>query len=227
MKAHILQHVQFEDIGSIRSYLSALDAAVTYTRFHEHDALPNVDDLNLIIVMGGPMSANDESSLPWLRAEKVFIREAVQKEIPILGICLGAQLIANALGARVYPNVHKEIGWLPTVSTPCKEDCFRFPEKFLAFHWHGETFDLPPGAVLLARSEACENQAFQIGRRALGLQFHLETTPESLEAIINNCRRELTPGPHIQTEIAMQQIPKAAYADINAIMNALLSYIIA
>jgi len=143
----------------------------------------------------------------------------------MLGICLGAQLIANALGACVYRNAQKEIGWFSVMSTNHGEDHFRFPKQFLAFHWHGETFNLPPGAVLLARSEACENQAFQIGRHIIGLQFHLETTPESLRALVDNCRSELVSGTYIQTERRLQQAQTTTYASINNIMSELLSYL--
>jgi len=226
MKAHILQHVAFEDIGSIDSCLQERYADVTYTRFFENDVLPKVDGLDLVVVMGGPMSVNDEGSLPWLRPEKEFIRNAVQRGVPMLGICLGVQLIASALGARVYRNAHKEIGWFPIMSTNYGEGYFRFPKQCRAFHWHGETFDLPPGAVLLAKSEACENQAFQIGRRVIGLQFHLETTPEILQSLVDNCRDELVPGPYIQTEEKMLQAPIDTYARMNVIMSELLSYIV-
>jgi len=183
MKAHILQHVPFEDIGSIGPFLKEHQAEVTYTRFFENEDLPEVNASDLVVVLGGPMSVNDEDSLPWLRTEREFIRDAVKREIPMVGICPGAQLIAGALGARVYPNAEKEIGWFDVMATPFQRTCFRFPKRFTAFHWHGETFDLPPGATPLARSEACENQAFQISRRVIGLQFHLETTPESLDAL--------------------------------------------
>jgi GMP synthase-like glutamine amidotransferase len=225
MKIHILQHVPFEDNGSIRAWLESRHADVTYTRFFESGALPKIDDLNLLIILGGPMSANDEAILQWLGPEKAFIREAVQREIPTIGICLGAQLIASALGARVYRNAQKEIGWFSVDATPSPSGSFCFPERFLAFHWHGETFNLPPGAVLLASSEGCDNQAFQIGRHIIGLQFHLETTPESLRELVTNCRDELVPGTYIQTEEEMRRVPKSTYENINNLMNGLLTYV--
>ena len=225
MKAHILQHVPFEDIGSIRPWLEVRRAGISYTRFFESGNLPELKDLDLVIVMGGPMSINDEAAFPWLHDEKNFIRAAVQAGIPMLGICLGAQLIAGALGARVYKNARPEIGWFPVTAAPNAGDCFHFPEQCLAFHWHGETFDLPPGAFLLASSEACKNQAFQIGRHVLGLQFHLETTLESLQSLVSNCRQELIPGPYVQSEQMLSQIPAAAYAGINNRMGEVLSYL--
>jgi GMP synthase-like glutamine amidotransferase len=225
MKTHVLQHVSFEDIGSIGPFLKERQAVVTYTRFYLNDALPEINGLDLIIIMGGPMSVNDEALYSWLPAEKEFIRNAALQSIPLIGICLGAQLIANALGARVYPNAEKEIGWFPVTAAPSEENYFHFPKQLPAFHWHGETFDLPPGAVLLARSEACKNQAFQIGKHVIGLQFHLETTPESLDRMTANCRNELIPGRYIQTEKEMRQVPPAQYEKVNAIMSEILSYI--
>ena len=225
MKAHILQHVPFEDIGSMASWLDERGAEVNYTRFFEGAALPQMKNLDLVIAMGGPMSVNDESSLPWLRPEKQFIRDAAEKGVPVLGVCLGAQLIASAHGARVYRNRYKEIGWYPIEATPGPADTFRFPEKCTVFHWHGETFDLPSGAVRLAKSAACENQAFQIGRHVIGLQFHLETTPKSAKAILDNCADELVPGPYVQTASEMRAVKDTAYAEINGLMAGVLSYL--
>ncbi len=225
MNVHVLQHAPFEGIGSIATWLAERKAEVSFTRFFERTQFPEPGGLDLVIAMGGPMSVNDEEELPWLRPEKEFIRGAVKQQVPVLGICLGAQLIASALGSRVYPNRLKEIGWFPIESTPGPGDVFRFPEKCLVFHWHGETFDLPPGAVRLARSGACENQAFQIGRTAIGLQFHLETTQESAEAMLSHCSDELVPGPFIQTESEMRKMPHTLYSEINALMGKVLSYL--
>ncbi|MBN2241556.1 MAG: type 1 glutamine amidotransferase [Acidobacteria bacterium] len=225
MRAHILQHVPFEDTGSIARWLESRKAESTYTRFFAGDRLPSPGDPDLVIVMGGPMSANDEAGLPWLRAEKNFIRGALERNTPMLGICLGAQLIASALGARVYRNPEKEIGWFPVLSVPPVKDCFHFPEAFYAFHWHGETFDLPEGSIHLARSRACARQAFQVGDRVIGLQFHLETTPQSARALVDNCCDELQRGPYIQSERQIMGFPASAYEKTNRLMDELLSYI--
>lgn len=225
MKAHVLQHVPFEGLGSIEPWLVARGARITHTRFFDSPLLPDTSDVDLIIALGGPMSVNDEAVLPWLKEEKRFIVQAIQWGKSVLGICLGAQLIASALGSRVYPGQHREIGWFDIESTTSRIDLFHFPKTARVFHWHGETFDLPPGASQLARSAACENQGFQIGSNVIGLQFHLETTPETAESLIVHCRNELIDGPYIQSEEQLRQVPAASYAAINALMDRLLTYL--
>ncbi|OYW77933.1 MAG: amidotransferase [Verrucomicrobia bacterium 12-59-8] len=226
MNVHILQHVPFEGIGSMEPWLRMRSANTTSTRFFEPWTLPDVSSLNLIIVMGGPMSVNDEIELPWLTDEKQFIRAAIQHGVPVLGICLGAQLIASALGARVYPGRQHEIGWFDIEAVPHAGRTFAFPKITPVFHWHGETFDLPAGAVHLARSAACEHQAFQIGSNVIGLQFHLETTPASADAIITHCRNELVADTFVQSEAALRAAPSAAYERINVLMAEVLSYLV-
>jgi len=153
--------------------------------------------------MGGPMSVNDESGYPWLKTEKQFIQQAVSDNKTVIGICLGAQLLASALGGQVFPNNKKELGWFPVYFNDNAPDSFLLkdlPGKFISFHWHGDTFQLPEGAVHLAFSEACQHQAFLIGNKVLGLQFHPEATPESLEAMLENGRNELIVDEYIQSE---------------------------
>jgi GMP synthase-like glutamine amidotransferase len=225
MRVHVLQHVPFEDIGSIAPWLAARKAEISYTRFFESPQLPALDSLDMVIVMGGPMSANDEDTLPWLVSEKQFIHDTVVRGIPILGICLGAQLIAAAMGAQVYKNQVKEIGWFPVRRVPSPPETFQFPEECLAFHWHGETFDLPEDAVQLAESAGCRNQAFQINYNAIGLQFHLETTVENVSALLENCREDIDAGPYIQSEKELRAVPLVTYQKINKVMNDVLSYL--
>jgi GMP synthase-like glutamine amidotransferase len=227
MKAHVLQHVSYEDLGSIATWLEERQAEISYTRFFEAYNLPTLDSIDLLIVLGGPMSVNDEGKLPWLAHEKQFIRDVIAREIPLLGICLGAQLIANAMGASVYRNPIKEIGWLPVHAVPTPSGTLHLPNELIAFHWHGETFDLPPGAVHCAESNSCKNQAFQLNRNAIGLQFHLETTVENALALLDNCRNELVPGPAIQRERDLRYVPLSPYRTINIAMDNVLSYLIA
>ena len=225
MRVHVLQHVPFEGLGSIHGWLEAHAARVSFTRFFEDPLLPEVDDFDLVIVMGGPMSVNDARIFPWLLEEKRFVAAAVHRGKAVLGICLGAQLVANALGERVYPGPFKEIGWHEIQSAEQSLDSFRFPQAVTVFHWHGETFDLPHGAIRLAHSPACRNQAFQLGRRVIGLQFHLETTPAIVAAMISNCGDELVAGPYIQPARKILDEPAASYVTINQLMGNILDYI--
>jgi GMP synthase-like glutamine amidotransferase len=226
MRVHYLQHVPFEALGSIRPWLEAAGHAISRSPLYASPELPAIGDFDALIAMGGPMSVNDEAEHPWLVGEKRLVREAVSSGKPVLGICLGAQLIASALGAMVYPNAEKEIGWFPIEGTAeAGPGLFRFPRSMRAFHWHGETFELPPGAVRIARSAACENQAFQIGKRTIGLQFHLETTPGSARALIENCRNELIDARFVQAEGAILSPGAEAYAAINREMERLLAFL--
>jgi GMP synthase-like glutamine amidotransferase len=166
------------------------------------------------------MSVNDEETCPWLGVEKELIADAVESKKVVLGICLGAQLIASALGAKVYRLPQPEIGWFPIERTG-GQGARALPARADVFHWHGETFDLPTGAAGFARSDACENQAFTIGDRVVGFQFHLETTPTAARAMIDACGSDLVPGRFIQTE---EEILSSSdrFDRINAIMTGVL-----
>ena len=226
MRAHFLQHVPFEGPGSIEPWLKAAGFEVSCTRFFESTGLPDPAAVDLLIVMGGPMSVNDENRFPWLRVEKQFVRSVIDRGTPVLGVCLGAQLIAGSLGARVGPNPHKEIGWFPVHGVPSGDKrVFRFPSSIEAFHWHGETFDLPPGAVRIAQSEGCANQGFQLGPSVIGLQFHLETTPDSAREIVRHCRDELQPGRYVQSEGEILSALPIQYDTINGLIGEVLSFL--
>jgi len=220
MRVHCFQHVPFEGLGSMTGWLEAKSARVTSTKFFEEPRLPWMADIDWLIILGGPMSVNDEKTCPWLRGEKAFIAEAAAHEKVVLGICLGAQLIASALGARVFANPQPEIGWFPIERTG-GPGVRALPPRVDVFHWHGETFDLPSGARAIARSDACENQAFVVGDKVVGFQFHLETTLTAARAMIAACGDELIPGRFIQTEA--QILASAERFDrINAIMRDVL-----
>jgi GMP synthase (glutamine-hydrolysing) len=151
--------------------------------------------------MGGPMSTHEEHLFPWLAVEKKMIEMSIARGKAVLGICLGAQLIASALGARVYENKNKEIGWFPVTLTPQGRNSpllATWPLTFQAFHWHGDTFDIPFAAAPVAFSAACPNLAFTCGASTVALQFHLESTADSIVRLISNCRGEMTPGPFVQ-----------------------------
>lgn len=226
MKVHVLQHVPFEDIGSMAPWLAAREATVSYTRFFDADTLPPPDGFDLVIAMGGPMSVNDEALLPWLKAEKRFLHEVIAAGTAVIGVCLGAQLLASALGARVYRNREREIGWFDIEGRAAGAGLFRFPDLATVFHWHGETFELPPGATHLASSAACDNQAFQLGERVIGMQFHVETTPESAEALIAHCGNELDGGgAFVQDAAALRAATPATYDGANRLMADVLTYV--
>jgi GMP synthase-like glutamine amidotransferase len=223
MNVHILQHVSFEGIGSIEKWLNQRNANVSYTRFYESTDLPALPEINLIIIMGGPMSVHDELECPWLVEEKKFLREAINAGIPMLGICLGAQLLASALGAEVYKCSQKEIGWFDITKVP--NTGFQFPDTITVFHWHGETFNLPEGAVQLARSAACEQQAFQFNDNVIGLQFHLETTPDSINSMIQHCYSDIITNKFIQTVPVIKSAKSDCFDKINTLIFTILNYI--
>jgi GMP synthase-like glutamine amidotransferase len=203
MNIHYFQHVPFEGLGSIENWARKPDHKVTATRFYEDHKLPFIDICDMLIVMGGPMGAYDEDKYEWMAEEKRFIEKAIVRGKKVIGICLGAQLIAEVLGSKVYKNKEKEIGWMPLKLTPegKKATVFSdFTDGQNVFHWHGDTFDLPNGAVQLASSEACEQQAFLYDNHVLGLQFHLETTEDSIVAMLENCKDDLEQGgKYVQT----------------------------
>ena len=152
MNIHYLQHVPFEGLGSIANWVGQAGHNLTGSRLYAGEALPDPAALDWLIVMGGPMGVHDERHHPWLTREKQLIEQAIGQEKTVLGICLGAQLIADVLGARVYANEHREIGWFPVRRTSEAADCALgrvLPEQVEVFHWHGDTFDLPAGGKRL------------------------------------------------------------------------------
>jgi GMP synthase (glutamine-hydrolysing) len=179
--ALVLQHIACEPPGAYEDVLVEREVEVTRVELDEGEPLPDWRDFDLIVAMGGPMSVNDEERLPWLVDEKQLIAEAVRAGTPFFGACLGVQLLASALGARVYSGPKPEIGLLPVRLTDeaGSDPLFaELPPELLTFQWHGDTFDLPAGATLLARSPVYPNQAFRWGTRAYGVQFHLEVSVE-------------------------------------------------
>jgi GMP synthase (glutamine-hydrolysing) len=220
MRLHWLQHVPFEGLGFIREWAALRRVQITGTRLYAGEHLPSSLSADGLVIMGGPMGIHDHDEHPWLVEEKAFIREMIEAGLPVIGICLGAQLIADALGAEVYPGPHKEIGWFTLQRAPEAPDWI--PAEFTAFHWHGDTFDLPADATLLASSDACRHQGFVYRDRVVGLQFHLESTHQSIEALITNCGDELVEAPYIQSDEQMRR-GCSNIAATNTIMNNLLN----
>ncbi len=155
------------------------------SRLYADEPLPSPDEFDALIVMGGPMNVDEHARYPWLSAEKALIATAIAKGKRVLGICLGAQLIAAALGAAVTRNANREVGWLELRLNDAGRSApmfAGFPGRFVGFHWHGDTFAIPAGAQLLMSSEACVNQAFVYGEQVVAIQFHLEVTAANARA---------------------------------------------
>ncbi len=227
MNIHYLQHVPFEGLGSIEPWSVKNGHRLTRSRLYLNDNFPLISNIDWLIIMGGPMSVNDTIAYPWLNDEMAFIEQAIAAQKTILGICLGAQLIAGVLGSKVYPNSQKEIGWFQVekVKTARESKIGKtMADVITPFHWHGETFDLPPGAVHLAESRACELQAFVYKDRVIGLQYHLETTMQTAKMLIQHCSHEIEKAPYIQSRSKMLAEP-SHFTKINREMERLLDYL--
>lgn len=227
MNIHWLQHVPFEGLGHIESWAEKKGHGLNCTRFYAEDRLPAQGDFQMLVVMGGPMGVHDEHKYSWLSHEKKFIQETVNNQKPILGICLGAQLLASVLGAEVVANAEKEIGWYPVDKTDLtsKELIKDLPQRLTVFHWHGDTFGIPDQSVHLYSSEACRNQAFLHQDRVIGLQFHLETTQEGVDLLVDNCSDELITSRWIQQEEKLRIYPLDMSKSMNDMLEVILDYL--
>jgi GMP synthase-like glutamine amidotransferase len=227
-RIHFFQHVPYEDPGYILTWCSQKNIKVSFTRFYERGVIPDPASYDCLVVMGGPMGVYDEKDYPWLALEKEAIASTIKAQIPVLGICLGAQLVASSLGAAVYKNKEKEIGWFDIRFTPAGNAAPFFKKNLnptmTVFHWHGDTFDLPENAELLASSDACKNQAYLYGSRVIGLQFHFEVTEAGLTLMLENGKSELVSGKYIQN--SQEILRYSTYiTENNALMAKIMDWI--
>ena len=220
----VVQHVPFEGSGRIGEWMVDRGHAVKEVHLYRGDKLPLLEEVDWAVLMGGPMSANDTETYDWLEEEILWTRRLIEARRKVLGVCLGAQVIARALGSRVYPAREKEIGWYPIFVHSAVP--VALPESLEVLHWHGETFDLPPGAVRWASSAACPNQAFCYNKRVLGLQFHLESTSEGIADLIKNSASEIGSGRY---QMSPRQILEGAdefvLRETHLHLDALLAYL--
>lgn len=222
MRVHYIQHVAFEGLGYIAQWLQENGHSVTATCVWEKAVFPAVDDFDVLIIMGGPMGVYDDHQYSWLAEEKNFIFDAIRAEKRILGICLGAQLLASVLGATVFTNKHKEIGWFPITIDASFAGWLGAPapEVLNVFHWHGDKFDNPYGGTIHAASAACNHQLFTFNDNMIGLQFHLEATPQTIAEMLHHGRQELTDGDYVQSADVILQ--RASFDAPNQLMGQIL-----
>ncbi|MGB8170793.1 MAG: type 1 glutamine amidotransferase [Chthoniobacteraceae bacterium] len=199
MKIHAVIHGPTDGLGAIADWAAQRGHMVTETQLYRGDALPPLGTFDFAILMGGGMNIYQHRDFPWLVAEKPWLASAIEDRKCVLGVCLGGQLIADVLGAKVVQNPVKEIGWFPVRMISRAGLLADLPEQLTVFHWHGDTFEIPPGAVRLAESEACANQAFAFGDRVVGVQFHIEVTPDSVADFIAGGEGELQPARFVQS----------------------------
>jgi GMP synthase-like glutamine amidotransferase len=224
VRVHYLQHVPFEGVGAIAGWAAARGHSLSCTEMAVSPP-PPTSAFDFLVIMGGPMNIYQEREYPWLRQEKALISAAVAEGKLVLGVCLGAQLLADALSGPVTRGAQPEIGWYPVELTKAGRRSVvfrRLPERFVALHWHGDTFAIPAGAIHAASSAACANQAFEsMGGRVVGIQFHLEETRASLADLVDKARDELVEGPWIASAEDLLA-PPAPFEESNRLLFTLL-----
>lgn len=228
MRIHFIQHVAYESPGYLLQWAAERNHAVSFTKMFESPAFPSVDDFDWLIVMGGPMGVYDEEKFSFLKSEKEFIRAVIGAGKKVLGICLGSQLVAEALGAKVYPHIQKEIGWWPVKKTAEGQTnpvVGNLPDKYITFHWHGDTFDLPAGSIHLLQSDACPHQVYLYKDQVMGLQFHMEAIPDLVKAMVENGRSELVPDNWIQSEKDILENQEHYAANNRLISDLLIAFV--
>ena len=205
---HFILHVDFENPDKILDWAINNNHTISYTKVYTKDPYPAPDSLDVLVVMGGSMGVYDSDIYLWIKNELAFIKTTIDAGKKVLGICLGSQLIASAMGANVYKNKQKEIGFLNINFTPESQgiDFLKhFPATCSVFQWHGDTFDIPEGCTRVASSKACVNQAFVYNSRVVALQFHLEISSRAIDNMIENCGDELVCDQYVQDASTIRQ----------------------
>ncbi|MCU0436476.1 MAG: type 1 glutamine amidotransferase [Raineya sp.] len=195
MRIHCFQHVSFEGLGYIADWAKENNHQISYTYFFEKNfQIPSIENIDILIVLGGYMNVDEEEKFEWLKPEKEFIKRAIDAQKKVMGICLGSQLISSALGCRVYANENKEIGFFPVsfAQEILQNQIFNHLKKeILVFQWHGDTFDMPSQAVRIASSNVCKDQGYIIDNQVLALQFHWEMNETILKEMLIHDGNEL------------------------------------
>lgn len=204
----VIKHASNEGSGTIGDYFRSAGWNISEISLYDGGRLPaSLDNVDTVICMGGPMNVYQEDRYPFLKDEDIFIKNALKAGVPFIGFCLGAQLLAKALGAKVKKAPIKEIGWGKVILTPkgIQDPLLaRLPREFSVFQWHEDTFGLPSKGTLIAESISCKNQAFRFGRNAYGLQFHVEVTPEIIESWVENANGDHT----VNADLIMEETKK-------------------
>ena len=221
MRLHYIQHVPFENLANIEIWAKENNFEITSTKIFNEDTFPENTDFDLLVIMGGPMSVYEENRYPWLKNEKEFVKKTISSGKKILGICLGAQLIADTLGADVYKG-NKEIGWYEIYKTATHPVINGINKILQGFHWHGDTFDIPDGGIRLFESEKTPNQGFIYNNKVLALQFHLEVTPERVEELIENSGNDMQGDGLIQDRETIIKLTKKYESEAKKILFTLL-----
>lgn len=225
-KTLVFTHVPFEGTGYLGEWAGSRGAVQNFP-LYETGVPPYSGNFETLIIMGGPMGVSDADKIPWMRMEFAFVERAIADGRRVIGVCLGAQIIAHVLGAKVSQNPHKEIGWFDIEISGQSQVSERLPALashpaiVKVFHWHGETFSVPDGALLFARSAACVNQGFVYGGNVLALQFHAEATVQTVADLLENCAEDLTPGPFVQSPEEIRRVPTSSerFLVLEALLN--------
>lgn len=229
MHIHYFQHDHFEDLGYIGDWAKKQNFATSVTRFDINPQLPKMEDFDWLVVLGGKMGVNDSQEYPWITEEIAFIRRAIEKGKTVIGICLGSQLVASALGAKVYKNTEPEMGFWPVKFLPAAsiDPVFRhFPSEISAVHMHFDTFTIPGGAINMANSQITQCQAFRKGENVFCFQFHFEITPQNAALFIRETEPELVAGRYTQSPDQMLS-SVSCLAENNMIFEKVLDQIMA